>query len=159
MTANARRLKKSTSWVVYLTAALVASDMILEAVMRIFDVQYVDLPHGAFAWVWTAVASGYTGTDRIMQFAKSHTLEYGEADFGNPKKGKRVIWISFILVVMSLALSAMYSIPDLATDALVTAFGGAAASYVIGNKAITAAASSSGDHKATERNRFYSRDK
>ena len=177
-----RRFFRSTSWVVWLTAIVTAVVMFLQKfmvgqpiaageveavtqaaqymgegmVMVQQSAQAIILPHQTLAWVFAAIASGYAGTDRIAQFVKTSSLEYGEADLGDPKKLRWVIFISLALLAEAVVLTVFFGVPGLALDALVTAFGGSGLSFVIGNKAIKAASATSGSHKYDEGTRFHS---
>lgn len=155
------KFMNSTSWVVWVTAILVGVVMFLQKFLIPSEsiegmmVAGTVLPHNTLAWVFTAIASGYAGTDRIAQFARTSTLEYGQADLGDPRKLRWVILVTLILIAEALVLTVFFGVPNLALDALVTAFGGTGISYVVGNKAIKAAASKSGAHKAQELNQYH----
>jgi hypothetical protein len=98
------------------------------------------LPHETMAWGLTAIAGGYTGLDRFAMVVKSGTLEYGEADLGDPKKLRWVIICLFALVIEALLLQIFQNVKGLALETLIVAFSTASTAYVVGNKAIIAAA-------------------
>lgn len=155
-----KRFFRSTAWVVWLSALVIAVTMFMQVFASLNTAgqmgQGIILPHEALAWAFAVIASGYAGTDRLAQFVRTKSLQYGEVDLGDPKKLKRLIWITLLLLAEGVFLTSFFGVPGLALDALATAFGGAGASYVIGNKAIRAASSQEGTHTVEEQPRFYS---
>jgi hypothetical protein len=126
----------NTSWVVWLAILLTAAMMFLQKVLGNDTL----LPHETMAWGLTVIAGGYTGMDRFAMAIKSKTLEYGEADLGDPKKLRWVIICLFALVIEALLLQVFQNVRGLALETLIVAFSAAGGAYVVGNKAITAAA-------------------
>lgn len=144
----------STSTIVWLSAFLVAVAMVLQGFASGFE-NGIILPHQALAWSFAVIASGYAGTDRIAQFVKTQSLEYGKVELGNPSKLRKLIVITVLLLILGISLTSFFGIPGLALEALATAFGGTGAAYVVGNKSLRAAASKEGTHKAEERPQFF----
>lgn len=153
-----RRILWSTSTIVWLSAFLVAVAMVLQGFASGFEEALV-LPHQALTWSFAVIASGYAGTDRIAQFVRTQTLEYGNVDIGNPAKLRKLIVITVLLLILGIFLTSFFGIPNLALEALATAFGGTAAAYVVGNKSLRAAASREGTHRVTEQPQFFAEDK
>jgi hypothetical protein len=130
-----------TSWVVWLTALMAAAFTAL----AVFVEGGARLPLQIMSIGFAFVASGYAGTDRIAQFVKTRSMEYGVADYGDPKRVQIVIWVSLLLVIESTALTLFTKgLMDLYVGAYVAAFSGASAAYAIGNKAIASAAATEG---------------
>lgn len=147
----------STSTIVWLSAFLVAFAMVLQGFASGFE-NGIILPHQALTWSFTVIASGYAGTDRIAQFVKTQSLEYGKVDLGNPKRLRHLIVVTVLLLVLGVVLTSFFNIPGLALEALATAFGGTGVAYVVGNKSLRAAASKEGRHRIDERPEFYAED-
>jgi len=126
----------TSSWVIWLAILLTAAMMFLQKLLGNDSI----LPHETMAWGLTAIAGGYTGMDRFAMIAKSRTLEYGEADLGDPKKLRWVIACLFGLIIEALLLQVFQDVQGLALETLIVAFSTASTAYVIGNKVITAAA-------------------
>ena len=87
-----------TAWVVWLSIILTAAMMFFQKFLGNEDI----LPHETMAWGLTVIAGGYTGMDRFAMAIKSRTLEYGEADLGDPKKLRWVILFLFLLIIEAL---------------------------------------------------------
>lgn len=126
----------NTSWVVWLAIFLTAVMMFLQKFLG----NDTTLPHETMAWGLTVIAGGYTGMDRFAMAIKSRTLEYGESDLGDPKKLRWVIICLFVLVIEALLLQVFQNVRGLALETLIVAFSASGGAYVVGNKAITAAA-------------------
>lgn len=153
-----KKLFWSTSSIVWLSAFLVGLTMIAQAfassISATGEMSGIMLPHQSLTWAFAVIASGYAGTDRIAQFVKTKSMEYGTVDMGDPAKLRKLIFLTVMLLVLGIVLSSFYGVPGLALDALATAFGGTATAYVIGNKSLRAAASGEGTHKAEETPQF-----
>ena len=149
----------ASSTIVYLSALLVGLAMIFQGFALTMtaagQVTGVMLPHQALTWAFAVIASGYAGTDRIAQFVKTKSMSYGNVDLGDPAKLRKLISVTVILLLLGIVLSSFFGVPGLALDALATAFGGCAATYVIGNKSLRAAASTEGTHSHTEQPSFH----
>ncbi len=125
-----------TAWVVWLAIMLTAVMMFFQKFLGNEDI----LPHETMAWGLAVIAGGYTGMDRFAMAIKSKTLEYGEADLGDPKKLRWVILFLFLLIVEALLLQVFQNVKGLALETLIVAFSASGGAYVVGNKAITASA-------------------
>jgi len=138
-------LYTSTGLVVWLTVFLMMSMLPLQFVLN--KVQTIPnlLPLETMAWVLTVVVSGYVGTDRIANFKKTQSLSYGQADFGNMAKLRKMIIILFIIIIEALLFYALFGVGNAPVSTLILAYGGAAGTYVIGNKAIRAATHTNGE--------------
>lgn len=153
-----RRFLWSTSTIVWVSALLVSLAMIAQGFALTLQASGqmtgVMLPHEALTWAFAVIASGYAGTDRIASFVRTQSMQYGVVDLGDPAKLRKLILITILLLLQGIVLSSFFGIPGLALDALATAFGGAGAAYVIGNKAVQAAGHSEGSHTPTEQPQF-----
>lgn len=125
---------ESVSLIVWVTIALTAGLMVIQKFLP-----EANIPHEAIAVALIALASGYVGTDRIAGFVKTKSMDYGSSDVGDVVKMRAIVYGLLILVMIGLTLQIFYKVPNLAVITLITAYGGAAATFAIGNKAIKAA--------------------
>lgn len=141
--------KIAVSWVVFLSAMIMAIMMAAQ-----YFTQAV-LPITAMGWVYAAIVSGYTATDRKAQHSKTKTLGYGKADVGNNGKLKSIIITTVLLLLEGIGLTVLFGL-DLNLDALVAAFGGTGTAFVVGNKMIKSAAFTEGDKSEGDNVTFFS---
>lgn len=111
------------------------------------------VPLDVFAWGMLITFAGYCGIDRGVFAVKTSFMEMGTADYGDPKKLRKVIYLVFAVFIETLLLNLFFGIDYTLTientDVSVvypgikiplTQIGSALAScfacYVLGNKSI-----------------------
>jgi hypothetical protein len=113
---------------------------------------YDIVPLEVFAWGMLITFTGYCGIDRSVFAVKTSFMEMGTADFGNPKKLRKVIYLVFAVFVETLLLDLFFGMDYnlVVSDDLsvlypgikipLTQIGSSLAScfacYVLGNKSI-----------------------
>ncbi len=95
------------------------------------------LPMDVFGWGLVVVIGGYVGTDRISKCFKTANMEIGTADMGNPARLRKMIWWSFIILLLNVMLGFFFDI-DLPYEAVASTFVSALSLYVAGNNTIRA---------------------
>ena len=125
----------TTVWGLWLMVLVTAGLMILQMFTAIA------LPHIIAAQLLIAVATGYTGSDRLAQFIKTKEMPVGTGDLGDVKKLRGVLFLLLLVFIEALVLTVFFAVPGLSLDMLLVAFGSTAASFVIGNKGVSAAIS------------------
>lgn len=98
-----------------------------------------DLAIPQFAALWIVVSAAYIGVDRAKFAVETSQLQAGQANYGEPQKSRRIIILSGILLLASIAFEAMkdgsnvnYSVGNFAV-----AFGTSVSLYVAGMKSIS----------------------
>lgn len=71
---------------------------------------YDVIPLEVFAWGMLIAFSGYCGIDRSVFAVKTSFMEMGTADFGSPKKLRKVIYLVFAIFCETLLLNLFFGI-------------------------------------------------
>jgi hypothetical protein len=97
----------------------------------------MNVPLDLIASMWTALAAAYVGVDRAAMAISTFNEGYNHADYGDPKRLKLVIVLSFVIYVIALGLNTFVK-ADLALAPFAAAFGSSVLLYVAGQKTIYA---------------------
>lgn len=71
---------------------------------------YDIVPLEVFAWGMLITFAGYCGIDRSVFAVKTAYMEMGTADFGSPKKLRKVIYLTFIVFCETLLLDLFFGV-------------------------------------------------
>jgi hypothetical protein len=142
-------LYNSSGLVVWLTALIVAALIVGQKVLALHGITIL-LPLDMGAMILSVIVSGYVGTDRIASFVKTQSLSYGSADFGDVPKLRRMVFLMLALAAEAFVAQVFFGVTNAPLGTLLLGYGGTASTYVMGNKAIKAAAHIDGRHTIEE---------
>lgn len=124
-----------TSFMVYFYMIIMIIAMITQFFMAIVyeSEPHIDLPISAFSYFWIVICAAYIGVDRCFFSIKS-TKDI-TADIGDPSKLRRLIFLSGLVLLMSVFFSFITG-ANFEVGSFATAFGTNVALYVSGQKVV-----------------------
>lgn len=88
-----------------------------------------------FSWFFLAISSAYVGFDKVLNLKNTIELPKGQLTLGDLKKIRHLIFMSFILMAISIICEALTGL-DFDSEAFISAFGTNIILSISGNKTI-----------------------